>query len=141
MIHLYCDERGTGKTKAMVEKANMCAVNSQGKVVYIDDDNNLRFMLNSKIRLVSTEEFRVEGYEMFTGVLCGLISNDYDIEEIFIDGLGNITKEELMKANEFFLHLEELVERNNLNIYININSSNKLLPDFLKKYDLCVANI
>lgn len=138
MIHLYCDERGTGKTKAMIEQANKCAENALGKVVYIDDDNNLRFMLNSKIRLVSTEEFCVEGYDMLIGLLCGMISNDYDIEDIFIDGLSNITKEGLMSSNEFFLYLEDLVEKNNLNIYININADNKLIPEFLKKYSPCL---
>lgn len=139
MIHLYCDERGTGKTKAMVEKANKCAISSEGKIVYIDDDNNLRFVLNSKIRLVSTEEFGIEGYEMLCGLLCGMISNDYDIKEIFIDGLSNITKKELLNSNEFFSYLEELVEKNDLNIYININTNNKLIPEFLKKYSPCLS--
>lgn len=139
MIHLFCDERGTGKTKAMVEKANNSATNSLGKVVYIDDDNNLRFVLNSKIRLVCTEEYGVEGYEMLSGLICGMISNDYDIEEIFIDGLSNITKEELRNANNFFLYLEDLVEKNNLNIYININTKNNMIPEFLQKYSPCYS--
>ncbi|MHC1684147.1 MAG: hypothetical protein AB6733_14525 [Clostridiaceae bacterium] len=138
MIHLYCDERGTGKTKAMIEQANNCAESALGKVVYIDDDNNLRFVLNSKIRLVSTEEFCVEGYDMLIGLVYGMISNDYDIEDIFIDGLSNITKEDLVGSNEFFLYLEDLVERNNLNIYINVNTDNKLIPEFLKKYSPCL---
>jgi DNA polymerase III delta prime subunit len=41
MIHVFCNKRGSGKTKALINLANEKVLESKGHVVYINDDKRL----------------------------------------------------------------------------------------------------
>lgn len=134
MIQVFCDRRGAGKTKALINMANDVVNRSKGHVVFIDDDSRPILELDRRIRFVSTEEFNMENYETFYGLLCGMLSEDYDIDTIFIDGLFNIVSCDVGNAAHLFLKLEKLSQKYNLNLFININHENAELPEYLKKY-------
>lgn len=133
MIHVFCNKRGSGKTKELINLANEKVSEAKGNIVYIDDDSRPLLALNRKIRFISTEEYNVKNENSFYGFLCGIISEDYDIDTIFIDGLFNIVCGKVRDAAHLFLHLEHLSERYNLEFYININSEEEM-PEFIKKY-------
>jgi hypothetical protein len=134
MIQVFCDRRGAGKTKALINMANEIVNKSKGHVVFIDDDRRPILELDRRIRFVSTEEFNMENNETFYGLLCGMLSEDYDIDTIFIDGLFNIVSGDVCDAAHLFLKLEKLSQKFNLNFFININHENVELPEYLKKY-------
>ena len=134
MIHVFCGKRGSGKTKNLITMANDSVVTSKGNVVYIDDDRRPMLELDRRIRFVSTEDFSLKDYNSFYGFLCGMLSEDYDIETIFIDGLFNIVSGNVSDAAHLFLDLEKLSSKFDLQIYININHETNELPEFIKKY-------
>lgn len=133
MVHVFCNKRGSGKTKALINLANDKVEEGKGHIVFINDDNRPMLQLNKNVRFISTEGFNLKKQEGFYGFLCGIISEDYDIDTIFIDGLFNIIEGDLQNAAQLFYLIEKLSEKNNISFYININGDNEM-PEFIKKY-------
>jgi hypothetical protein len=134
MIHVFCNKRGSGKTKALINMANEKVLSSKGHVVYVDDDRRHLFDLNRNIRFISTDEYKLRDYNCLYGFLCGIISGDYDVDTIYIDGLFNIVQGELEDAAHLFFHLEKLSHQYNVEFYINVNYEEVEVPEYIKKY-------
>ena len=99
MVSLIAGKKGSGKTKDIVKRANECQQASKGNTIFIDDDNRAMYNLHHDIRFINLGEFPISSACEFFGFVCGLISNNYDIENIFIDGIMNtvkMTEEELL---------------------------------------------
>ncbi|NMM65386.1 hypothetical protein HBE96_22680 [Clostridium sp. P21] len=133
MIHVFCNKRGSGKTKALINLANEKVLSCKGHIVYIDDDRRPLLELDRRIRFIATNEFYLKDQKSFYGFLCGILSEDYDIDTVFIDGLFNIVEENLQDAAHLFYLIEKLMDKNNIDFYININGD-KEMPEFIKKY-------
>ncbi|NLM44452.1 MAG: hypothetical protein GX201_10635, partial [Clostridiales bacterium] len=91
MVKFIVGEKGTGKTKIMIEMANEASKVSKGHVVYVDRDNNHIHSLERSLRFINAGEFQIENLKAFYGFLCGIISQNFDIETIFIDGMKIIS--------------------------------------------------
>jgi hypothetical protein len=134
MIKVIYGEKGMGKTKILIDTANKIAQEAKGDVVFIDDSTQLMYDLKHKVRFVNVSEFPPMGSEGFFGFICGILSQNYDIEGIFIDGLNYITKKKAADLELFFKNLHEIVEKVNIDFYITINGVNEELPVFLEQY-------
>lgn len=135
MIQVFCNKRGSGKTKKLIELANSQSDLINGNIVYIDDDSRPMYSLKREIRFITTEDFQLKDFESFYGYLCGILSGDYDIEQIYIDGLSNIIVGDLPDAAHLFFKLDNLSEQFNVDFFININEENyDEMPEFIKKY-------
>lgn len=134
MIKVFFNKRGSGKTKNLINLANEKAVNCNGNSVYIDDDTRLMLQLNRKIRFIATNDFSLSNYHGFYSFLCGIIAQDYDLENIYIDGLSNMVSGSASEAAHLFSKLEELHDMHGINVYININSEELEMPESIKKY-------
>lgn len=134
MIKVFYGKKGMGKTKQMIDNANTIVNRSSGNVVYIDDSSELSVKLSHKIRFVDVTEYPVYGAEPFLAFICGVASQNYDIETIFIDGLTYIIKQTPESLKEFFEGLEKISEKNNVCFYISINGDENNIPDFIQKY-------
>lgn len=134
MIKIFCDRRGTGKTKALIDLANEKVLTTDGDIVYIDDDNRPSLELDRKIRFVNAKDFNFTDQKSFYGILCGIISQNYDIQTIFIDGLFNIVEEDVQSAVNLLNDMEKLAQKFNIEFYINVNGEAEKIPPFMKKY-------
>ena len=134
MIKVFYGKKGTGKTKLMLETANALAKESNGTVVYIDDSNELMMKLSHKIRFINILDYPVSGAEPFLGFLCGVASQNYDIETAFIDGLTYIVHENPESLKTFFDGLEKISVEHNAHFYISINGDENNTPDFIAKF-------
>lgn len=133
MIQVFCGKRGSGKTKALIGLANDKVSESKGHVVYIDDDKRPLLQLDKAIRFVDASEFDLNQGKSFYAFLCGMISEDYDIDTIFIDGLFNIVDLVNEEAALLFSSLEKISNKNNIDFYINVTEVEGM-PDIVKKY-------
>ena len=102
MVKVIFGKKGMGKTKILIEEANKLAVESAGDIVFIDDSNQRMYDLKHKVRFINVSEFPIVGAEGFLGFVCGMISQDYDIDAIFIDGLTYIVKQKIETLDSFF---------------------------------------
>ena len=135
MIQVFCARRGSGKTKRLIELANHQQITAKGDAVYIDDDSRPMLQLARGIRFVDTNEYNVDDCQSFYGMLCGIISSNYDIENIYIDGLSNIVRCTMKDSTELFGKIAGLTDRFGVNVYININVDNaEEVPSCIKEY-------
>lgn len=134
MIHVFCNKRGSGKTKKLINLANEKASIGRGHIVYIDDDKRPISQLDRAIRFIVTSDFNLKKQESFYGFLCGILSEDYDIDTIFIDGLFNIIEGNLQDAAHLFYAIEKLSEEYRVSFYISINEEDESIPEFIMKY-------
>lgn len=101
MFNLIAGKEGSGKTKRLIKMANDEVAISNGNVIFIDDDKRHMYELKHDMRFISMEEFPVKTSDEFFGFLCGIISNDYDIETIYIDGLQKVMKADMKDVDDF----------------------------------------
>lgn len=134
MIRVIYGEKGTGKTKLLVDTANKLASSSSGDIVFIDGSNHLIYDLKHEIRFINSSEFPVSGAPEFLGFICGIISQDYDIEGIFIDGLTYILKQKSDMLENFFIQLKGLSDRFKIDFFISINGNTDAIPEYIKEY-------
>ena len=68
-------------------------------------------------------------------MLCVIISSNYDIENIYIDGLSNIVKCTMKDASELLKKIAGITERFGINVYINVNvDAADEVPECIKEY-------
>lgn len=134
MVKVFCGRKGSGKTKVLLELANNKLNDSKGNIVYIDDDNAMALRLDSKIRFISTEDFQFENFTDFYGFLCGIISEDYDIDNIFVDGLLNIIPGNIQDTEKLFDNIEKLSQKFKVDFYFNVSCKIEETPKFIGKY-------
>ncbi|WP_066890689.1 hypothetical protein [Clostridium nigeriense] len=135
MIQVFCSKRGAGKSKKLIELANDRSLMSKGDSVYIDDDARRMMQLKGKIRFIDTNDLGVVDCDSFYGLICGIISQNYDIENVYVDALSNIINRNILESNNLFKKLKEFSKRYNLNIFINLNCEcMEELPDFIREY-------
>ena len=134
MIKVFYGKKGSGKTKAIVDSANRMSSEGTGDVVFIDDSNQLMYDLKHKIRFINVSDYPVAGHAAFTGFICGVIAEDFDIEGIFIDGLTYILKEKVENLKVFFDALEQISSKFNVKFFLSINGDPGTVPEYLKEY-------
>ncbi|EEH96890.1 hypothetical protein PMY56_02270 [Clostridium tertium] len=135
MIQVFCAKRGAGKTKRLIELANEHLSKAKGDSVYIDDDARRMMQLKGKIRFINTNELGVIDCDSFYGLLCGVISQNYDVENIYIDALSSIVTKNMSESAKLFGKLKEFSQKFNLNLYINLNCEcSDELPDLIREY-------
>ncbi len=85
MVQLIVGNKGKGKTKHLLEKVNAKVQESSGNIVYLDKSAKHMYELNNKVRLIDLSQYEVKGSAEFIGFLSGIISQDHDLEEMYLD--------------------------------------------------------
>ena len=134
MIHVFCGRKGSGKTKDLIKLANEKVDEVKGNIVYIDDDTKAVLELNRKMRFVATNEFNLKSHSDFYGFLCGMLSRDYDIDTIFVDGVFNIVDDKLEHMAQLFSKMDALAKKYNVEFFVNVGCECLNPPEFLKNY-------
>ena len=92
MIQFIIGEKGKGKTKVLLEKANQEVKNANGNFVYLDKNTQHMFELHNKIRLIDVTNYPLTDSDEFIGFLCGIISQDHDLENVYLDNFMKIAR-------------------------------------------------
>ena len=92
MIQLIIGEKGKGKTKILLDMANKQIKSVNGNIVYLDKSKQHMYELNNRIRLIDVKNYPVDGRDTFLGFLCGIISQDNDLELMYLDSFLTLTR-------------------------------------------------
>ncbi len=133
MVTLIAGKKGSGKTKDIVNKANDELQASKGNTIFIDDDNRAMYDLHHDIRFINLSEFPISSASEFFGFVCGLISNNYDIERIFIDGIMNTVKMTEEELTTWFIKAEDISSAFNIDFVITLNYESEV-PTSLHRF-------
>jgi len=136
LIGVIFGEKGTGKTKQILEMANKSVLAAKGTTIFIDDDTSYIYDLSTKARFINASDYGITTPKMLYGFLCGLAASDFDLENIYIDGLLRITGHEIGSMGGLFDDLKVFSAKNNVNIIMSITGSKETVPPFLKEYIL-----
>lgn len=130
MIQIICGEKGNGKTKEMLQRAEEVISNAKGDVIYIDKNAKHMYELNNKIRLVNITEYPVVSYDGFVGFVSGLLAGDHDIETVFFDSLLTISNSDGTSLPSLLETLEQLSD--GITFVLSISLPEAALPESAK---------
>ena len=134
MIKLITGNKGTGKTKILVDMAVKAAGTSNGSVVCIEKEPKLTFDLPSSVRLIETCNPGIDGYCEFYGFVTGVLMSNYDITDLFIDSTLKIGGKDLDKLASFLDRLNAFVGSREVNIVFTVSADPAELPESAKAY-------
>jgi Ni2+-binding GTPase involved in maturation of urease and hydrogenase len=132
MIQIIAGEKGKGKTKILIEKANSAVRAAKGSIVYLDKSNKHMYELSNKIRLINVKDYCIENYSEFIGFICGLLSQDHDVEAVFVDSFLKIAYTEGPNVSLILEKLEHISNEFNIDFVISISINEAEFPEPIK---------
>ena len=135
MIKIHIGLKGSGKTKKLIEAVNNAVNVENGNVVCITDGNRLIHDIDRKVRMINTEDFNIKNFDMFEGLICGLIAQDSDITHIFIDSVfKSVPNGDMNSIEEFISDLEKLAGAFNVSFTMMVSAEADSAGANVKKY-------
>ena len=101
MVQLIVGVKGKGKTKVLLDKVNSQIQAVEGNIVYLDKSTKHRYELNNKIRLINMAEYPVKNVDTFLGFILGIISQDNDLQQMYLDSfleIANLVNEDITET-------------------------------------------
>lgn len=133
LLHILYGKKGTGKSRRLIAEANRNHVECGENSVFIDKDGDRMYELNRGIRFINASDFCIDGPKMFTGFVCGIAAQDYDLRAIYINSFMKVVKHSPEGLFGMFDFLRVFSEKTNIELYISISSENEA-PDYLKAF-------
>ncbi len=132
MVEIICGVKGKGKTKYLLDKANEAIKSAQGNVVYLDKSQKHMYELNNKIRLINVTDFPVSNCDEFLGFICGIVSQDHDLQEMYLDSFITIAGLEDNQLQHAIEKLDIISEKYNVKFFLSISKDERDLPECAK---------
>ncbi|MBS5523796.1 MAG: twitching motility protein PilT [Clostridiales bacterium] len=132
MIQIISGVKGKGKTKYLIQKVNDAVKGSKGNIVYLDKNNKHMYELSNKIRLVNVKDFPIDNYDSFLGFVCGLISQDHDLEAMYLDSFLSISLVTEDYVGYVLTQLDKISNSFNVDFVISISIDAENIPDEFK---------
>ncbi len=136
MIQLILGNKGKGKTKILLDKANSEIQTVHGSIVYLDKNDKHMYELNNRVRLIDVSGFSIDSSEEFIGFLCGILSQDNDLEQMYLDSFLTIAhiEEDPSEANALLDKLIEIGEKFDVLFVVSISLQSADLDPKFKNY-------
>ena len=133
MVEIISGEKGKGKTKYLLDKVNSDIKKVDGAVVYIDKNTKHMYELDSKIRLINMGDYPIESTDEFLGFLSGVLSQNADIQEVFLDSFLTVS---YIDADEGFSaaldKLDKICNMFDVKFVLSVSRNEKDLPENAK---------
>jgi len=121
MVQLIVGNKGKGKTKHLLDKVNTEVKNVSGNIVYLDKSTKHMYELNNKVRLIDVSDYMITNSDEFVGFICGIISQDHDLEQMYLDSFLKIACVEEAGYEEALAKLEKVSENFKVDFIISMS--------------------
>ncbi len=132
MVQLIVGRKGKGKTKCLLDKVNSEVRNILGNVVFLDKNTKHMYELNNKVRMIVVPEFMVETPEEFIGFISGIISQDRDLQQVYLDSFLSISGLENKDITETVSKLDKLSEKFGIDFILSVSKDEDELPESVR---------
>jgi alkyl hydroperoxide reductase subunit AhpF len=136
MIQIIAGAKGRGKTKILIDNVNSAVEKAKGSIVYLDKSNKHMYELSNKIRLINVKAYLVENSKEFLGFICGIISQDHDLEAIYLDSFLKVSHLDCKDFDQFSLifdKLKNISEKYKVDFVISLSCNKSDLPDTIQE--------
>lgn len=132
MVQIIAGKKGKGKTKHLLDRANSAVKESKGSIVYLDKSSKHMYELSNKIRLINVNEYPIATSEGFIGFICGIISQDHDLEMMFFDSFLKLACLEGEDISETIATLEKIGEKYHVTFILSVSLDAENMPENAK---------
>ena len=134
MVQMIIGKKGKGKTKQLLDRVNTSIKTANGNIVYIDKSSKHMLELNNKIRLIDASGYGLKNSDEFIGFILGIISQDHDLEEMYLDSFLNVAKLEGADITATIKELDSISKNFNVNFILSVSLDKDELPAELGEY-------
>ena len=132
MVQLIVGNKGKGKTKHLLDKVNSEIKEISGNIVYLDKSTKHMYELNNKVRLIDVSQFMIENSSEFLGFVCGIISQDHDLQQMYFDSFLKIACMDGQDITATVEKLEKLSKTFEVDFILSISLDESQLPAEMK---------
>lgn len=132
MVEIIAGEKGKGKTKHLLDKVNSAVESATGNIVYLDKSQKHMHELTNKVRLINVADYPITNCDEFIGFICGIVSQDYDLQEMYLDSfltIANLEDDQLVHAIE---KLDVISEKYGVKFILSVSRNEVDLPESAK---------
>lgn len=129
MVELIVGKKGKGKTKVLLDRVNSAVKEANGSIVYLDKSTKHMYELNNKVRLIDVSSYPIKNADEFVGFICGIISQDHDLEQIYLDSFLKVAKLEDADVTNTLEQLDKIGQNYNVSIIISISLDKEEIPE------------
>lgn len=128
MVELIVGKKGKGKTKVLLDKVNNAIKTANGTITYLDKSSKHMFELNNKVRLINASDYPIKNSDEFVGFICGIISQDHDLEQVYLDSFLTTAQLEGQDVTGTLEQLKDIGERFGITFVISISLDKEEIP-------------
>lgn len=121
MVTLIVGNKGSGKTKKLIDLTNKAIEDSNGNVVVIEKGTKLTYDVSHKARLINTDQFDIEGFDTFYGFISGICAGNYDVTHILIDSTLKIGGNNIDALAEFVDKVNKIASKTDTKFAISVS--------------------
>ena len=132
MVELIVGKKGKGKTKVLLDRVNNAVKEANGSIVYLDKSTKHMYELNNKVRLIDVSSYPLKNADEFVGFICGIISQDHDLEQIYLDSFLKVSKLEDADVTDTLGQLDKISEKYGISVVVSISLDKEELPEALQ---------
>ncbi|MCD8082652.1 MAG: twitching motility protein PilT [Clostridiales bacterium] len=133
MVQIISGRKGKGKTKHLLDMANQEIKQAEGSIVYLDKSSKHMYELSNKIRLINVTQYPILSSESFIGFLCGILSQNRDIEAMYLDSFLKLAALEGEDITDTIDLLKKISETYHVNFILSISLDATELPENAQK--------
>lgn len=132
MVQLIVGKKGKGKTKQLLDKVNSEVKDISGSIVYLDKSTKHMYELNNKVRLIDVSRYMIENADEFLGFVCGIISQDHDLEQMYFDSFLKIAVLEGKYISAVIEKLDKMSDFFQVDFILSVSMDESELPEAVK---------
>lgn len=132
MVQLIVGKKGKGKTKQLLDKVNSEVKDISGSIVYLDKSTKHMYELNNKVRLIDVSSYMIENADEFLGFVCGIISQDHDLEQMYFDSFLKIAVLEGKDISAVIEKLDKMSDFFQVDFILSVSMDESELPEAVK---------
>lgn len=133
MIKLIIGNKGTGKTKKLIDLVHDAVKESKGNVLCVEKGATLTYDLKPQARLIDTDSYDIQGFDMLYSFLAGLLAGNYDITDVFVDSILKVCGRDYDALGAFFEKIDKISADKTFVFTVSADANE--LPASVTKYE------
>ncbi len=133
MIKLIVGSKGSGKTKTIIDMMNRSADESAGHIVCIEKGMKSTYNIKSSVRIIDVDDYNIRGYDQYFGFFMGVLAGDYDIVEVYLDGVLKVGEGDIEGLGRLLDRFDDIAPEH-VSIIVTVSCDESELTDQVRKY-------